>query len=79
MCVAMQPTVRELKDAYGERVGFERIDIYDADGEKLARKYNVLGTPTFILLDGDGEIYLSRVGGRSKEQLTKDLDDLLQP
>jgi thiol-disulfide isomerase/thioredoxin len=75
----MQPTVRELKDAYGERVDFERIDIYDADGEKLARKYNVLGTPTFILLDGDGEIYLSRVGGRTKEQLTKDLNDLLQP
>ena len=39
-----------------------RLNAMDAVGRKLAMRYGVRGVPTFVLLNGAGEVVLKQVG-----------------
>ena len=46
----------------GEQAQVLRISIADPIGGTLAQRYGVRSVPTFVLLDGKGEIVLTHVG-----------------
>jgi len=39
-----------------------RLNVMDGVGGELAMRYGVRGVPTFVLLDGAGEVMLAQVG-----------------
>lgn len=39
-----------------------RVNVQDAQGQFIARKYSVFGTPTFIFFDASGKEILRSIG-----------------
>lgn len=67
-CQAMEPTVENLKEEYEPRIEkFEIIDVSTTEGLAQADEFGVFITPTFILLDMDGN-ELDRVQGAATEE-----------
>ncbi|MEE8391706.1 MAG: thioredoxin family protein [Anaerolineae bacterium] len=73
----MNPIVNEVKKSYNQRINFVYVELSGADGKELAREEGVMGTPTFLFLDGDGKrVYLLQ-GVQQHSFLEQRLDDLL--
>lgn len=74
-CQAMEPTVENLKEEYEPRIEkFEIIDVTTTEGLAQADEYGVFITPTFVLLDMDGN-ELDRVqGAATEENMVKFMD-----
>ncbi len=74
-CQAMEPTVENLKEEYEPRIEkFEIIDVSTTEGLAQADEYGVFITPTFVLLDMDGN-ELDRVqGAATEENMVKFID-----
>lgn len=67
-CQAMAPTVASLKKEYEPRIDkFEIIDVSTTEGLAKADEFGVFITPTFVLLDADGN-ELDRVQGAATEE-----------
>ncbi|MBN1192205.1 MAG: thioredoxin family protein [Coriobacteriia bacterium] len=67
-CQAMEPTVDKLREEYEPRIEkFEIIDVSTTEGLAQADEYGVFITPTFIILDAEGE-ELDRVQGAATEE-----------
>jgi cytochrome c-type biogenesis protein len=57
-----KPSVDGLaKDLEGQ-IEVLRLSIMDDVGRQLAARYGVQGVPTFILLNGEGEVILKQAG-----------------
>ncbi len=74
-CQAMEPTVEALQKEYEPRIEkFEIIDVSTDEGLVQADEYGVFITPTFVLLDMDGN-ELDRVqGAATEENMVKFID-----
>lgn len=74
-CQAMEPTVESLKEEYEPRIEkFEIIDVSTTEGLAQADEFGVFITPTFVLLDMDGN-ELDRVqGAATEENMVKFID-----
>jgi len=74
-CQAMEPTVASLKEEYEPRIEqFEIIDVSTDAGLDAADEYGVFITPTFVLVDMDGN-ELDRVqGAATEENMVKFID-----
>ena len=74
-CQAMEPTVESLREEYEPRIEqFEIIDVSTTEGLAQADEYGVFITPTFVLLDMDGN-ELDRVqGAATEENMVKFID-----
>ncbi|OGO30733.1 MAG: hypothetical protein A2Z16_16155 [Chloroflexi bacterium RBG_16_54_18] len=71
-CTLAKPIVDGIENEFQDRLLVLRINIQTADGKELARQYNSLVTPTFILFDEQGqEIYRSI--GQIDPQAVRDL------
>ncbi|MEU3462780.1 thioredoxin domain-containing protein [Streptomyces sp. NPDC006733] len=70
-CKALDPAVREIAGAYGDRVTTVRTDITRCPA--ATRRYGVTGAPTFLLLV-EGEVTATAAGPMSREQLEAFLD-----
>jgi thiol-disulfide isomerase/thioredoxin len=55
-CNALAPAIAATKAEYGETVEYLHLDVDDPANAALIEQFAVAGTPTFILLDGNGEI-----------------------
>ena len=44
-----------LKETYGDEFKIVRINIDKSDGVKLAREHGVIGQPSYIFFDREGE------------------------
>lgn len=67
-CQAMEPTVEKLRQEYESKIEkFEIIDISTDAGMAQAEEFGVFITPTFVLLDTDGN-ELDRVSGAATEE-----------
>lgn len=73
----MNPIVDEVKGSYRQRINFVYVELDTASGKDVAREEGVMGTPTFLLLDGNGErVYLLQ-GVQPRQVLEQHLDALL--
>ena len=53
-----------------------RLSVMGSVGRELAARYGVLGVPTFVLLNGAGEVVLKQVGMPDRNGIKATLMDL---
>jgi thioredoxin 1 len=75
-CRRMVPTLEALAADYAGRAVIARVDI-DAD-PYLAQDLGVVNLPTMMLFD-DGRLLRRETGSRSRDELTRLLDQALAP
>ena len=55
-----------------------RLDVMDKVGGELAMRYNVRGVPTFLLVNGAGEVVLRQVGVLNQAEILAAVEELLK-
>jgi thiol-disulfide isomerase/thioredoxin len=50
----MNPIVDGIEQKYKRHIDLVYVSVDEPDGQELAREYGVIGTPTFLLLDSEG-------------------------
>ena len=70
-CSQCVQTARVYKDLEQHSEGILHIEVDITNRIDLAKKYNILQTPTTLVLDASGRV-TSRIGGAAKEQTIKD-------
>ena len=56
-----------------------RLSMSDSVGRQVAVRYMVRAVPTFVLLDGAGEVVLTQVGMPDREKITVLVSSLTHP
>lgn len=83
----MGPVVNQLENSYGGRVRFQRfvLDKLDPESEEYAefRRLATLAdfkvTPTFLIIDAEGQAFSRYEGATPYLSLRRDLEAVLQP
>lgn len=65
----MLPIVHGLEAKYGSQIGFVYLDIDDPATSELKRALGYRVQPHFFLLDGQGNVLRSWLGGVPKDEL----------
>jgi len=73
-CKVMLPVMEELAKQYEGKVEIVKMNV--DENTEVPGKFNVMSIPTFIIFN-KGEAVKSFVGVRSKEDIQKDLDEVL--
>ncbi len=73
----MNPIVDEVKKSYDRRMNFVFVEMHTAEGKTEARKEGVMGTPTFLMLNGEGERVYMLQGVYPRAVLEQHLDEVL--
>ncbi|GAB4289271.1 MAG: hypothetical protein Kow0067_15210 [Coriobacteriia bacterium] len=69
-CQKMEPIIEELRAEYEPKIEkFEIINVATEEGLAKAEEYGVFITPTFFILDQDGEIIDKISGATTKENM----------
>jgi thiol-disulfide isomerase/thioredoxin len=76
-CKEMTPLVDEIRDAYGSRLAVVYATIDEPEGKELAHRHGIIGYPTMLLLNSDGEEVGVLRGVVPKTALEKMIDELL--
>jgi hypothetical protein len=78
MCTQCPPTARLLDAEAAARPGVVHLEVDVSERIALADRFQVLQTPTTLLLDAEGRVR-GRIGGRPRpETLARELDLLLE-
>ena len=70
-CTQCVQTARVYKDLEQHSEGILHIEVDITNRLDLAKKFNILQTPTTLVLDSSGRV-TSRIGGAAKEQTIRD-------
>jgi thiol-disulfide isomerase/thioredoxin len=73
----MNPIVDEVKKSYGGKINFVFVEMSTADGKDEAREAGIMGTPTFLMLNSQGERVFMIQGVYPRSVLEQHLDSLL--
>ena len=71
-----KPVVDGLEREMEGRAQVLRLNVTDGVGGQLAARYGVRGVPTFVLLDGDGQLVLAQVGMPNREEILTAVKEL---
>lgn len=71
-----KPVVDGLKREMEGQAQVLRLNVMDGVGGQLAARYNVRGVPTFVLLDGDGQLVLVQVGMPNRAEILTAVEEL---
>ncbi|HEX2916384.1 MAG TPA: thioredoxin fold domain-containing protein [Chloroflexia bacterium] len=74
----MRPVVNGLKQQYGNRLKFVNLDFDDRTNESLEQKYKVNAHPTFIIVDGQGNLVKRWVGIVPADEFKRELELLVR-
>lgn len=74
-CKMQDPIIEELKEKFGEKVKFEKLDI--DKNEQIANKFKIMAIPT-IIIQKNGEVVNKFIGVTSKKDLENELNNLLK-
>jgi thiol-disulfide isomerase/thioredoxin len=61
-CMAAKPLVDQIEKDHAGRLVVLRLNAQDASRRTLAARFGFAYTPTFVLLDADGQMLMRRVG-----------------
>ncbi|MBN1317355.1 MAG: thioredoxin family protein [Anaerolineales bacterium] len=64
-----KPIVDGIEKEITDKGQVLRIDVKSELGQQLVRRYQVIGVPTVLVLDGKGEITLYQSGPPGKEKI----------
>lgn len=78
VCDSMEPTLDELNQEYGRDFNIKRVNVDKNGGKKLARSFGVLGQPTYIFFDSDGNQVRKLMGAQSIETFQREIERILQ-
>jgi thioredoxin 1 len=73
-CKAMLPIIEELDVEYAGKVKFVKMNV--DENLEIPGKFDVMSIPTFVLFK-DGKPVSSFIGGRTKEDVKKELEKIL--
>ena len=73
-CQTMAPIIDEIKQHYGDKLRVLKIDV--DKNQQASAKYKVRGVPTFLLFKS-GEIHWRSAGMQSRNDLMKQIDQLI--
>lgn len=73
----MNPIVDGVKKDYGQKVNFVYVEMHTPNGKEEARDEGVMGTPTFLLLNSQGERVYMLQGVYPRAILEQHLDELI--
>jgi thioredoxin-related protein len=68
--------VNGIERELGERAQLLQLNVMGGVGRELAVRYQVRGVPTFVLLDGEGEVVLRQVGTPQREEIITAVEQL---
>ena len=71
-----KPVVDRLEREFEGQVQVLRLSVMDSVGGKLALRYGVRGVPTFVLLNGAGEIVLKQTGMPDRDAILAVVEEL---
>ncbi len=66
-----------LGKKYSGDFSIKRVDADKSQGKKLARKYGVIGQPTYVLFDSDGKQVRKLMGAQSVETFAREIERIL--
>ena len=75
----MNPLVDGIVQKYKRQIDVVYVSVDEPDGKKLAREYGVIGTPTFLLLDSEGNQVNVLRGSLPAPVIEKAIEDLIAP
>ncbi len=67
-----------LEETYGDEFKIVRINIDKSDGVKLAREHGIIGQPSYIFFDREGEEIRRMAGPRFTEVMTREIERILK-
>lgn len=73
----MAPIVDGLEQQYAEQFVVKRINANTGDGPTVMRRYKLLGHPTVLIFDGQGQEVERLVGPQSRETIENALQQSL--
>lgn len=79
-CGWMEPIVNELKEDFKDKVNFHKVGLNyynEKENFELAEKYRVMGVPTFVIYDKDGNLTYNKAGTIDKDKFKEILEALL--
>lgn len=71
------PEVVNLGEKYAGKIDFVRVNVDDSAARKVLQAYGVRATPTFVLLDANGQVLANVPGYPGYDQFVKSFDQLL--
>jgi len=71
-CDKMKPIYNKMKNEYEHNLDFEYIDV-NLDS-RLANKYNVQYTPTFVIVDKEGKVVDELIGYEEEDKFRNFVD-----
>jgi hypothetical protein len=69
--------VDEVKGSFGQKLNFVFVEMHTGEGKVEARKEGGMGTPTFLVLDSEGERVYMLQGMYPRAVLERHLGELL--
>jgi len=76
-CQVLMPKVNDLEQDYRGQLGVIYVSMDEAEGRDIAGEHGVLGTPTILLLDGEGEQFQVLRGSIPTPLIEQAVEDLL--
>jgi len=61
-CKQTNTALDKLKESYGDRVSFMRVDVDDPNNERIIDQYEVSPIPTLVFLNTEGEVVSFTIG-----------------
>ncbi len=71
-----KPFVDGLEKDLAGKAGVIRLDVLSRVGQETARRYGIRGTPTRIVLDGQGQLVYGEVGLPDSNRILAQVDSL---
>ena len=73
----MDPVVNGLEETYGDKIDMHWLDANSADGRAAFRYYQLLGHPSYVILNPEGQVLWSGLGELSEASLSQQITAVL--
>jgi thioredoxin-related protein len=73
----MNPIVDGIAQKYKRHIDVVYVSVDESEGKELSRQYGVIGTPTFLLLDSEGNEVSVLRGSLPAPLIEQAIEDLI--